>query len=101
MPSEDRLRDVASRNGPKTRGIKVGASSGPPLVPLCTPPDAEEDLMALFFQIQQIRARPLFVLASEFIDEDVCEEVYRWRKTLKAVAVNDDLDILIQSPGGD
>jgi ATP-dependent protease ClpP protease subunit len=57
--------------------------------------------MALFSKIQYIRARPLFILVSEFIDEEVCEEVYRWRKMLKVAAIDDNLDILIHSPGGD
>jgi len=101
MPSEHHSTELVSRDGRKARGIKSGPSSGSKLFPVCSPPDAEEELMVLFSRIRQIRERPLFVLVSEFIDEEVCEEVYRWRKVLKAVAVNDDLDILIHSPGGD
>ncbi len=35
------------------------------------------------------------------IDEDVAEEVYSWRKQLKAVGANNNLDVLIHSPGGE
>jgi hypothetical protein len=101
MLSEHQATELANRDGTKVLGKTGGVSSSLPLSPSCTPPDAEGDLMFLFAKIQQLRARPLFVLVSEFIDEEVCEEVYRWRKMLKGAAIDDNLDILIHSPGGD
>jgi hypothetical protein len=101
MPFEPQATEFASRDGTKVPGKTGGVASSPSGSPSCTPPDAEEDLMVFFSKIQYIRERPLFVLVSEFIDEEVCEEVYRWRKRLKVAAIDDNLDILIHSPGGD
>jgi hypothetical protein len=98
----ERQSASAARNGsPKNQETKRGTPSPPKLSPLCAPPEAEKDLLSHFSKIQQVRERPLFVLVSDHIDEEVCEEVYRWRKVLKLASVNDDLDILIHSPGGD
>ncbi len=101
MSTEPQSTEFASKDGSQTQKADTDASSTPTLLPSCNPPGMREDLMAFFHSIQQIRERPLFVLASEFIDEEVCEEVYCWRKSLKSAGVNEDLDILIHSPGGD
>jgi len=52
-------------------------------------------------QVRRERQRPLFVLIAGAIDDGTFEKVYEWRKELKAAGEEDNLDILINSPGGD
>lgn len=70
-------------------------------LPSCDPPFLLAPMTDVLMRISRLRGRPLFVLASEFIDENVAEEIYSWRKKLKAVGAGDNLDILVHSPGGE
>jgi len=70
------------------------------LVPKCDPPELFEPITRVLQDIVQERGRPLFALASGFIDEDVFEEVYRWKQSLREAGKDNNLDILINSPGG-
>lgn len=73
-----------------------------PLTPFCEPAVLFDDVTAILQRIQEERQRPLFVLISMLIDDDACNEVYRWRKEIKAaIGSGDNLDVLIHSPGGD
>lgn len=88
----------------KTEGPEaaVDAVASEPLIPTCEPPVLYDDVTGILQRVQRERQRPLFVLIALFIDDDVCDEVYRWRKELRAAVGRDDnLDVLIHSPGGD
>lgn len=64
--------------------------------PLCTPEESRAGITGILEKLQRVRERPLFVLVADFIDDDVCTEVYRWRKDIP-----EELDVLLHSPGGD
>jgi len=66
----------------------------------CDPPDKARELAGMFRRIQTIRNHALFVLVSEMIDDDIYQEVYRWRKELKVAGAEGQLDVLLHSPGG-
>ncbi len=68
--------------------------------PFCSPPDLFEDVTEVLRRISVARGRPLFALVSDRIDPSVPDQVYRWRKYLKEVGKNNNLDVLIHSPGG-
>lgn len=82
----------------------VGAAGAPgptaPRDPSCDPPDASGEIVDLLKKIAKERQRTLFAFVSQQIDDDLCEEVYSWRKELKEVCGKGDLDVLIHSPGG-
>jgi hypothetical protein len=60
---------------------------------------AVEDVMR---RLSQARKRPLLVLVSRFIDDEVTAEIYKWRRLIKATcSATDELDVLLHSPGGD
>jgi len=69
--------------------------------PVCVPPEASGDLTDMFKKIKKERGRPLFVLASDYIEDGVCAEIHSWKQELKKVAEGGNLDILVHSLGGD
>lgn len=68
--------------------------------PSCTPMPAYEELTKILRSISESRERPLFALISDYIDSDVLNEVYTWKRELRGAGEGDALDILIHSPGG-
>lgn len=68
--------------------------------PTCRPPTAGPTLETLLREVQSIRGRRLFVLATRMLTDETLEEVYRWRAELKDAGDADSLDILLHSPGG-
>src|SRR5688500_17183727 len=103
----ERLVRVATRARParvvngRLNGPEPGeARPEPRLVPRCEPPDLYEPITELLRAICEERQRPLFVLASEYIDEDVYDEVYRWKRYLRDAGKGNNLDVLLHSPGG-
>ncbi len=87
-----------------SRGSVMGENDsvgGPePKLPSCDPPEGFQDLTDIFRKIRKERGRPLFVLLAEFIEDEIADEVYGWRKDLRKTQKEDGLDILIHSPGG-
>ncbi len=69
--------------------------------PTCSPADGYADVTAVLQQIKLNRKRPLFVLVSGGIEQKTLFEVHRWRRELKEAGESGQLDILIDSPGGE
>ena len=68
--------------------------------PSCEPKSFYDNLTAVLREIQQKRAKPLFALVVDYIDDDTLKEVFSWRKELREAGRGDSLDVLIHSPGG-
>jgi hypothetical protein len=68
--------------------------------PSCKPGHMLPELTVILYAIRQARKRPLFALISDTLDNDVCDEVYSWRKELASVGKDGQLAVLIESPGG-
>ena len=70
--------------------------------PVCVPPEASEAVTEILRGIMRERKRPLFALiCNGGIDEDVCRQVYSWKRELLAVSKGGrQIDILIHSSGG-
>lgn len=66
--------------------------------PSCNPPGAYADVTDTLRKIKKERDRSIFVLIVGFIEDEIWEEVYGWRRELREVG--EKLDILIDSPGG-
>lgn len=96
-------REQTSRavNGRAVEPSTDGTRPDPAIRLLCEPADLQDEVTEVMQRIMQLRQRPLFALVSDFIDDRAPETVYQWRKQLKPVGQNADLDILIHSPGGD
>lgn len=67
--------------------------------PSCDPPGKFDKITDILRKIRKERERSVFVLVAGFIDTEICDEVYGWRKELREAGKN-GLDILIHSPGG-
>ncbi len=92
---------------PLTDSVAVdgdGASEAPAAAPVrelfCSPAEKCAGFTTLCQRVQKIRQRPLLILVSSGIDDDICRELYGWRSELRQAGANDDLDVLIHSPGG-
>lgn len=68
---------------------------------ISVPATLPEGLVELLQRVQKERQRPLFVLVAREIDDEVCQDIFSWRDELKQAGEKGDLDVLIQSPGGD
>lgn len=64
----------------------------------CLPSEKLADLEPSLAEIARLRQRPLLVLITSTIDDDVCHELFGWRDEIKEAV--DGLDVLIHSPGG-
>lgn len=69
-------------------------------LPSCKPREMLPELTQALRALASLRQRPLFALISSTLDIETCDEVYRWRKELAAAGKGNNLDILIESPGG-
>ena len=69
-------------------------------MPTCRPLGEHLDKVTdLLRAIAAERGRPLFALVSRFIDEDILDEVYTWKRELRETG-RSVIDVLIDSPGG-
>ena len=85
-------------NGEKV--VEQPGQSRPPREPSCKPTGAYEEITNILCAISKIREKPLFALISGFIDSNVLNEVYTWKRELRRVGGDNSPDILIHSPGG-
>jgi Serine dehydrogenase proteinase len=95
MAEEQKLIEIAPGKQPQ---------AGPG--PFCDPPELCRPISAVAAKIRKQRGRPLLVLVTEFVDDGIVDRIYAWRKDLcEAARANKskaaDIDILIDSPGGD
>lgn len=97
--TSDEATRVVSGDGAASNGTPPPAL--PAVAPTCKPADLYVETTGILRRVAQVRQRPLFVLVSSFIDEDVCDAVFAWRKHLREAGRGDNLDILVHSPGGD
>jgi len=92
-----------SESRPKTASKKEGTEKAQKVSGVevyCEPSDKTGPLTEVLQRIRAARKRPLFALIAHFIDDDVCQQVYRWKGELRSVGKAEPLDILIHSPGG-
>ena len=59
-----------------------------------------DGLTTILQEIRQKRAKPLFALVTDYIDNDILKEVFDWRKELREAGQGNSLDVLIHSQGG-
>src|SRR5678810_240338 len=71
-----------------------------PRTPSCEPWTAYASMTEVLCEIRQARNRPLFALVADYIDDDVLNEVFSWRKELREAGKGESFDVLIHSPGG-
>lgn len=95
MAEEQKLIEIAP-------GKQAQAGPGPS----CDPPELCRPITAVAAKIRKQRGRPLLVLTADFMDDGIADRIYAWRKDLcEAARANKskgaDVDILIDSPGGD
>lgn len=83
--ADDGLRAVSSDHG---------------RTPTCDPPEVSATVTPLLVRLQKARNRRLFALVSEQIDDDVWNQVYSWKRELRAAGTKGAVDVLIHSPGG-
>jgi len=69
--------------------------------PSCSPADGYANVTAVLQQIRLYRKRPLFALVAGTIEQKTLFEVHRWRRELKEAGKSGELDVLIDSPGGE
>ena len=89
--------NVAGNSG---RLVEQPAAVPPTREPSCNPTEASEEITSILSAIVHVRQRPLFALISDFIDNDVLNEVYTWKRELRRIGASNSTDILIHSPGG-
>ena len=85
--------------GTAADGLQV-VSSGHGRTPTCDPPEVSATVTPLLIRLQEARKRPLFALVSEQIDDEVWNQVYSWKRELRAAGTEGAVDVLIHSPGG-
>jgi hypothetical protein len=71
--------------------------------PRCEPIDLSEPVTAVCERIRRLRGRPLLTLSADFIDEDLVDDLWNWRKELHQACLSKTVgvDVLINSPGGE
>ncbi len=74
--------------------------ASPTRYPKCDSTTLETKLRSTLGKISRLRKRPLFALVSETIDDSVLREIYSWKAELRKAGENDNLDVLVHSPGG-
>lgn len=104
-PPDDTAKTISGDGSPRretAEGVATGTVSEeePTRQLACDPPEALPAVAACLRKVIRVRGRPLFILAAHYIDDDVCAEVYSWRSELKNAGSDDQLDVLIHSPGG-
>jgi ClpP class serine protease len=68
--------------------------------PSCNPKSLYDFLTANLQKIQEFRTKPLFALITDYIEDETVNEIFLWRKELRAAGQGDSFDVLIHSPGG-
>lgn len=76
------------------------AEAQKPKQPLCDPHSLLEGVTNILKKIKDERGHPLFAFITHEIDDEVFDEVYKWRNELKEAGKTGQVDILINSPGG-
>jgi hypothetical protein len=71
--------------------------------PRCEPTELSDPVTEVCKQIRKLRGRPLLTLLTDFIDDDLVDDLWNWRKELRQAGFSKtiEIDVLINSPGGE
>ncbi len=89
IKAQSEPEDIKSASEPKSRD------------PVCTPQGIYDEIAPILKKITEARKRPLFSLITHEILSETYDLVAGWRNELKESGKSGELDILINSPGGD
>jgi hypothetical protein len=71
--------------------------------PQCEPVDLSDPITSVCARLRKFRGRPLLTVSADFIDEDLVDDLWNWRKELRQACLSKTggVDVLINSPGGE